>query len=178
MLQDPERVAACLPGASVTRRQGNGAEGALTLRLGPYTADYTGVASLREIDRQQMMLRVRAYGREREGGGRADALVSVRLTPRDDRTWLQVETDLSIRGMAAKFGAGALTEASTQTLIRFAANVEQALSSPPPDDITPPVPERITESRTVSPAVSAAAVVAAAASAIATYALIRLLRRR
>lgn len=185
LLRDPERVAACLPGASVHRLLADGAEGELAVRLGPYTAEYVGTASLREVDHSA--LRVRAFGQERGDAGRADALVSVRLSPAGDRTRLDVVADLSIRGMAAKFGAGVLAEVSAQTLSRFADNVEQTLSEAPTGGAAPAPPEPAREPspeptpglrRSRRPAVAIAAVAAAAASVGSTYALIRMLRRR
>lgn len=181
LLRDPERVATCLPGASVQRLLADGAAGELTVRLGPYTAEYVGTASFREVDHSA--LRVRAFGQERDDAGQADALVSVRLSPAGDRTRLDVVADLSIRGMAAKFGAGVLTEVSAQTLRRFADNVEKALSAAPTGGAAPAPPEPAREPgpeprRSRRPAVAIAAVGAAAASVGSTYALIRMLRRR
>src|SRR5919108_3756945 len=83
-LIDIERVAPCLPGASVTGRNEDGSyAGALTLKIGPTTAAYTGKLDMEDVDESSHTATMQANGTDKRGQGGAKATIKSSLVPSD-----------------------------------------------------------------------------------------------
>ena len=79
MLLDVPRVARALPGASIDSRSVQGEyRGQMKVKLGPVTAQYTGVAALQDVDDDEHVASYRVQGREVSGQGTAEATITVR----------------------------------------------------------------------------------------------------
>jgi carbon monoxide dehydrogenase subunit G len=111
-LIDIERVAPCLPGASVTGRNDDGSyNGSFSVRIGPTSASYTGKLEMRELDEGAHRATMHAQGTDKRGQGGAEAtIVSTLHDLGEGRTRVEVSTDYRITGRLARFGRGGMIE--------------------------------------------------------------------
>ncbi|MFF0459656.1 SRPBCC family protein [Streptomyces mexicanus] len=129
-LLDIERVAPCLPGATVEEFDGKTVTGSVKVRLGPITVTYKGTAVFEEQDEAAHRLVLAAGGRETRGQGTARATVTGTLTERDGGTAVSVLTDLTVTGRPAQFGRGVLAEVGDRLVGQFADCLAERLAGP------------------------------------------------
>ena len=118
-LIDIERVAPCLPGASVTGRNEDGSySGAMTIKIGPTTAAYAGRLEMEKIDESAHAAIMQAQGTDKRGQGGAKATISSTLSSLDGgSTKVDVLTDYHITGRLARFGRGGMIEDISERLL-------------------------------------------------------------
>ena len=120
---DPERIAPCLPGAQLQEIEGEEMRGVVKVKVGPITAQYKGAAVYQERDKDNWRIVIKGDGRG--SSGNASALITANLDPiSDDKTKVNVDTDLTITGKVAQFGRGAIADVSTKLMGQFADNLE------------------------------------------------------
>ncbi|MBC2868483.1 SRPBCC family protein [Streptomyces mexicanus] len=129
-LLDIERVAPCLPGATVEEFDGKTVTGSVKVKLGPITVSYKGTAVFEEQDEAAHRLVLAASGRETRGQGTARATVTGTLTERDGGTAVSVLTDLTVTGRPAQFGRGVLAEVGDRLVGQFADCLAERLAGP------------------------------------------------
>ena len=129
LLSDPERVAPCMPGASLEGKDDDSYEGTVKLKVGPITASYQGTLHFVELDRENRRAVMRASGQETSGQGNAEATITASVSGSDSQSVLSMETDMEVRGKAAQFGRGALGNVSQKILQQFARNLESQVLS-------------------------------------------------
>jgi len=127
VLTDVERVAPCLPGATLLSVDGDEFTGAVKIKVGPITVSYKGVAAFQEKDAVARRVVLKAEGKETRGSGTAAALVTAQLKDEGDSTNVVITTDLAISGKAAQFGRGVLADVSSTLITQFARNLEAEL---------------------------------------------------
>lgn len=124
VLLDIERVAPCMPGATVNSFDGETIEGSVKVKVGPMTVTYRGTAAFEERDESAHRIVLRADGKEARGQGTARATVTGSLvqhgTGGEAVTSVTVLTDLTVTGRPAQFGRGVLAEVGDKLLGRFA----------------------------------------------------------
>lgn len=135
VLLDIERVAPCVPGATLTSHDGDKYTGNIKVKLGPIALKYAGIVELRSKDEATKVAVFEGSGREARGNGTASAVITCRMSESGGKTDVVVETELDITGKPAQFGRGALAEVSNKLIGQFADNlaeqiVESAGSSP------------------------------------------------
>ena len=136
-LNDPERVAPCVPGATLTSVDGDTFSASVKVKVVPISMAYTGSAEFVVRNDATHSLVLTATGKESNGAGRASATVQVRLKGVDGTTTGTITTDLSITGRAAQFGRGMITEVGGRILDEFSSNLTAALAAlAAPDDAT------------------------------------------
>jgi len=129
-LLDAGTVAACLPGSRLIGEVADSTyAGELHLQIGPMRAVYTGTVRLDSADRDAGTATLRASGWERDGPGRADASVTLRVESRGATTRVLISADLTIRGQAAEYAPGAIGHVGQRLVEQFAGNVEQLLET-------------------------------------------------
>jgi uncharacterized protein len=125
-LLDVERVAACLPGASIEPVGEDGMyRGSMRVKVGPVTIAYSGTVRLADVDADQHVASFDARAKETKGAGTAAAVIRNRLEPAGDGTHVVVETDLNVTGRAAQFGRGLMEDVASKMLADFAGRLEQ-----------------------------------------------------
>jgi carbon monoxide dehydrogenase subunit G len=120
VLLDVERVAPCLPGASLTGGDGETFDGAMTIKLGPVTSRFEGTVRIVEADRAGRRAVLRAQARDARGSGTAAATITTSLRPDGEGTRVDVETDLQVSGPVAQFGRGVMQDVSGKLMRQFA----------------------------------------------------------
>jgi carbon monoxide dehydrogenase subunit G len=130
-LLDIERVAPCLPGATVEDYDGKTVTGSVKVKVGPITVTYRGTAVFEEQDEEAHRMVLAASGRETRGQGTARATVTGTLTERDGGTAVSVRTDLTVTGRPAQFGRGVMAEVGDRLVGQFAACLAERLGERP-----------------------------------------------
>jgi carbon monoxide dehydrogenase subunit G len=131
VLLDVERIAPCMPGASVTSVEGDEIAGQVKVKLGPLSLSYKGTAKFTEKDPASHTLAIEATGKETRGAGTASATVHASLKPADaeGQTTVSIHTSLNVTGRPAQFGRSLLPEVSGKLIDQFAANLAALITS-------------------------------------------------
>jgi carbon monoxide dehydrogenase subunit G len=127
VLLDIERVAPCMPGASLDSVDGDEIHGKIKVKVGPISMTYAGTAKIVERDEAAGVVRLDASGKETKGAGTASASVRSLLEDRGNETQVRVLTTLNVTGKPAQFGRGVMNEVSGKLLEIFAANLATML---------------------------------------------------
>jgi carbon monoxide dehydrogenase subunit G len=197
VLLDIERVAPCMPGATLESVDGDDFTGTVKVRLGPIGLTYKGKASFVEKDEAAHRAVIDAQGKDARGNGTAAAKVTATLTADGPSTAVTVLTDLNITGKPAQFGRGVMVDVGNKLIGQFADCLQGKLRGPapvpadtsPPEsdiagDVVPPTPLRpsapITEAEPIDLLQSAGPAVAKrfAPLALGLLVLFLLLHRR
>lgn len=125
---DPERVAPCMPGATLTAVDGAQFTGGVKVKLGPVSLTYKGQGEFLETDEQAKRVVIKASGKDARGNGTAAATVTVTLTEDGAATKGTVVTDLTVTGKPAQFGRGMIVEVSGKILDTFASCLADKLN--------------------------------------------------
>lgn len=142
VLLDVERVAPCLPGATLTSRDGDTFTGTVKVKVGPINLTYGGNARFVSVDESGGVVVIEASGKETRGTGTAKALVTCRLLDCGQTTDVEVDTDLNITGKPAQFGRGVLADVSGKLVDQFASSLAEEIraGSAPTGTAAPPRP--------------------------------------
>jgi uncharacterized protein len=132
VLLDVERIAPCMPGASVLSisDDGNEVEGQVKVKLGPLSLAYKGTAKFTDKDEANRAIVIEASGKETRGAGTASANVHASLKSAEaDSTLVSIHTSLNVTGRPAQFGRSLLPEVSGKLIAQFASNLEALIAS-------------------------------------------------
>lgn len=151
VLLDVERIAPCMPGATLTSFDGDRFEGTVKVKVGPINLTYGGKASFVSKDEASHVAVIDGSGKETRGTGTAKALITCRLHDRGDSTEVEVDTDLNVTGKPAQFGRGVLADVSGKLVDQFAACLAEEIRAGTPqptvagEPAPPPAPPRPAE---------------------------------
>src|SRR5580692_8870245 len=81
VLLDVDRIAPCMPGATVEEFDGEVVTGRIKVKVGPVSLTYRGTAKFIERDPGAQVVVVEASGKETRGAGTASATVRAALEP-------------------------------------------------------------------------------------------------
>jgi carbon monoxide dehydrogenase subunit G len=131
VLLDVERIAPCMPGASVLSVAGDSIEGQVKVKLGPLSLTYKGTAKFVEKDQATHVIVLDASGKETRGSGTASATVNAVLKPGEEpgTTTATIHTSLNVTGKPAQFGRSLLPEISGKLIAQFADNLAALISA-------------------------------------------------
>ena len=132
VLLDVERVAPCMPGASLDSVDGDDIAGRIKVKVGPIAMTYAGTAHFTERDPHAHVVTLEASGKETRGAGTASATVRSMLEGQGDHTHVIVHTTLNVTGRPAQFGRGVMAEVGGKLIGIFATNLASMLSADEP----------------------------------------------
>ena len=127
-LLDPERVAPCVPGATLTGVDGDSFTGTVKVKVGPITLLYKGTGTFTEHDEQARRAVLKAAAKDTRGNGTVNATVTLTLTDEADHTTGIVATDLSVTGKPAQFGRGMIADVGGKIIEQFSACLSEKLA--------------------------------------------------
>lgn len=131
VLLDAERVAPCMPGATLESVEGDEFHGSVKVKLGPINLTYKGKAAFVEKDVAAHRVVIDARGKDARGAGTAAAMVTATLVSDGDAsTKVDVHTELDITGKPAQFGRGVMVDVGNKIIGQFADHLADMLSSP------------------------------------------------
>jgi carbon monoxide dehydrogenase subunit G len=179
-LIDPERVAPCLPGATLTSVDGKTFSGEVKVKLGPVQLLYRGSGEFVEIDPVLRRAVMKAAGKDTRGNGTASAVVTFVVGDS-----VEVETDLSVTGRPAQLGRGLIAEVSGRLVDQFAECLASTLGSVDPDEVAQQQHLRVVPDEPIDlidtagvPVLKRVLPIAAAALAVVLFVVLRRRRRR
>src|SRR5689334_2393670 len=130
VLLDVERIAPCMPGATVDEFDGEVVTGRIKVKVGPVSLTYRGTAKFTERDADAKHILLEASGKETRGAGTASATVQAGLEPEPsgDSTQVTMHTTMNVTGRPAQFGRGVMVEVGGKLVDQFAANLAQLIA--------------------------------------------------
>jgi carbon monoxide dehydrogenase subunit G len=169
VLLDVERVAPCMPGATLDSVEGDEIMGRIKVKLGPVSMTYAGTARITERDPDAGVVTLEASGKETRGSGTAAATIRSELHGRGGQTEVTVHTSLNVTGRPAQFGRGVMADVSAKLIGVFANNLADMLAtgngSAPEPAVPEPAVQATAHAAPVPPATTPASTTPAAASA-------------
>ncbi len=129
-LLDLERVAPCMPGATLKEVDGDDFTGSVKVKLGPVSLLYKGSGTFTETNSAAHRVVIDASGKDSRGNGTAAATVTAELSPLGQGTTVTVDTDLKITGKPAQFGRGMIHDVAEKLITQFSDCLEERLVEP------------------------------------------------
>jgi carbon monoxide dehydrogenase subunit G len=128
--QDMTQVAACLPGADLSRELGpDHYAGTVAINMGPVKLKFAGEAKVLERDEENRTIIIDAVGMDQTGGDRASLDLTVKLHPHGKGTTLNVSQEIHLSGAAAQFGRGMIGDVTQVLMSDFGKNVQTHLDA-------------------------------------------------
>ena len=143
LLTDIPAIAPCLPGAKLIDQDGDTYEGTMKVKVGPIVAEYSGTATVVEMNETDRTVKLTASGRDKRGAGNASADIFASMVEDDGGTTVSIATDLKVAGKVAQFGRGAKADISKKLLGQFAECIEAKLQQADVVDETEIEPETV-----------------------------------
>ena len=128
VLLDVERIAPCMPGATVDSVDGDVVTGRIKVKVGPVTMTYAGTGRFVERDEQARAVTLEASGKETRGAGTASATIRSALQDEGGQTKVVVLTTMNVTGRPAQFGRGVMVEVGGKLVEQFAQNLRQLIA--------------------------------------------------
>jgi len=128
VLLDVQRIAPCMPGATVDEVDGDVVAGRIKVKVGPVSLTYRGTAKFTERDPDAHMVVVEASGKETRGSGTASATVRASLAPAGTGTQVTMHTTMNVTGRPAQFGRGVIVEVGGKLVEQFAQNLAHLIA--------------------------------------------------
>jgi carbon monoxide dehydrogenase subunit G len=107
----------------------------LRATVGPLRVAYHGTIRRLEVDYSLRTATFRAFGVEQAGQGDADAYLMVRVDPDELGSVVTINTELTVRGKVAEFGAGHVRKIGDDLFESFVHSVEENLAKPAPEPV-------------------------------------------
>jgi len=130
VLLDVERIAPCMPGASVDEVDGDVVNGRIKVKVGPVSLTYKGTAKFTERDPEAHVVVLEASGKETRGAGTASANVRASMVPdaSGSGTEVTMHTTMNVTGRPAQFGRGVMVEVGGKLVEQFAQNLSKLIA--------------------------------------------------
>jgi carbon monoxide dehydrogenase subunit G len=135
VLLDVERIAPCMPGATLDSVDGDDFTGRLKVKLGAMTITYRGSARIASRDETAHTVSIEGTGKEARGSGTASATVQAHLHDEGERTRVTVHTKLNVTGRPAQFGRNILAEVGGKLVGRFADHLAEEITRKPATEV-------------------------------------------
>ena len=131
-MNNPETVAPCFPGATLTEYTGDSFTGTVKVKLGPISLTYKGKGTYVDRDEAAHKVVIDASGRDSRGNGTAKAQVTGTMKEAGpDKTEVTMVTDMTITGRPAQFGRGVISDVADKIIGQFASCLADKLTDKP-----------------------------------------------
>jgi carbon monoxide dehydrogenase subunit G len=158
VLQDVERIAPCMPGATLDTVDGDSFTGRVKVKVGPIMLTYSGKATFADKNESSHSMTIQASGKETRGSGTAKATVEASMQADGEATKVLLVTDLAVTGKPAQFGRGVMADVSGKLIDQFArclaSEVEGGLTAGTADTASAPEVSAATTPVAAEPLVS------------------------
>jgi carbon monoxide dehydrogenase subunit G len=138
LLLDVERVAPCIPGATLEGADGDVYRASVKLKVGPVSAGYNGTVRFADVDHAARTAVLKASGKELRGQGQAEATINASVVGDASSSTLTMITELAIRGKLAQFGRGVINDVSENLMNQFAENLKAEMLGGPAEPAAEP----------------------------------------
>ena len=130
LFQDIPTIAGCMPGAELTRDDGDGAyAGIVSIKLGPFKAAFEGEVQ-HTPDPATFSGKAEGRGIDKKGGSRSRMTMTYVLVDKADATDLAIDAEVQLSGPVAQFGRPGIVSETAKLLIQqFVANPAGALQA-------------------------------------------------
>lgn len=124
VLNDPWKVATCLPGAQLVEDLGdNKYKGKVKVKIGPVTTNFDGEVEFTKLDAETYEMSVKGQGADNKGKGNASMTLDLNLGDSEGgKTQVFCRISLSISGRIAQFGARMITAVNNKMFDQFTKN--------------------------------------------------------
>ena len=130
LLSDPETVASCIPGATLSEdREDDLWKGSISVKFGPTVAVFRGEAEL-TYDHDVHTCTIEGRGIDQRGASRALANGLVTAAAAGDTTELTVDGEYSVSGPLETFANAGGVHVARALLVEFAANMAKLSGGP------------------------------------------------
>jgi uncharacterized protein len=141
-LADFERIAVCIPGATVESVAGDEVHGSIKVRLGSIGPTYKGTMTFVQRDQDAHRIVLKAHAETRTAGS-ATAGVVASLTEFGGSTTVLIISDVEFTGKAGQLEASVVADAGNRLVRQFAQRLADLLAAAP-TPVSPPVLEPAT----------------------------------
>ena len=130
-MMDPEKVAVCLPGATLTEvLDQNSFLGSIKVKIGAIVARYQGKLSYTKRDKDALTTEMLAEAKEKSGGTLNGTISVVLSSLQDGGTEARCGASVDLTGRIAQVGGGMIEGVSAEMIKKFVANVKMRLETP------------------------------------------------
>jgi MYXO-CTERM domain-containing protein len=140
-LADIDRVAPCIPGATIESVAGDEVNGSIRVRLGSIGPTYKGTMTFVQRDHGAHRFVLKAHAETRTSGS-ATAGVVATLAEFGGSTTVLIISDVEFTGKAGQLEASVIADSGTRLVRQFAQRFADVLAADPaPEPTTPAEPE-------------------------------------
>jgi carbon monoxide dehydrogenase subunit G len=146
LLLDLERVAPCMPGATLGAERDDARELSVTVRLGPMKMSYGGTVRVAERDDAARRAVLVGAARETRGQGSASARITMTVSPAGDgASRVDSTAVIDLTGRAAQTGRGLVEDVARRMVGQMAECLaaKTATPAPAPIETARPAPQPI-----------------------------------
>src|ERR1700757_2908781 len=132
LLSDPKRVAACVPGASITEQVDEKTyKGTISVRVGPSATDYKGELQIVRLDSQNHEIEIIGKGQDVKGRGSATMKMTGKARSLESGgTEVKSVSEVNVIGILAQMGSRVINEVSNVIFAQFIKNFQAQLQQP------------------------------------------------
>ncbi|MFT4584008.1 MAG: carbon monoxide dehydrogenase subunit G [Gammaproteobacteria bacterium] len=131
-LMDIERIAPCMPGATIESKDGGDYVGRLKVKLGPIEMIYRGNIHFLERNDDAKTAIVDAAAKEIKGRGAAKTQVTLHGNAISSGSEITIASEFTVSGKAAQFGRGVMEEVGEKLMNEFAERLGRQISAASP----------------------------------------------
>lgn len=129
IFNDPQRVAACLPGAELTQVvDPNHYKGKVKIKMGPVSLSFAGEMHVVSRNAASHTVVMKGKGGEEKGKGQAEANVTAQMVGSGNSTTVKINQDITMSGAVAQYGRGMMGDVTTVLMNQFAKCMEGVLA--------------------------------------------------
>jgi len=131
-LNDPRKVATCVPGAKITEQVDEKTyKGTVSVKVGPAVSEYSGELQILRIDPENYEIELLGKGQDVRGRGSASMKMTGKLRVIDSGiTEMTSASEVNFVGIVAQMGARVITEVSNIMFGQFTKNLQAKLQQP------------------------------------------------